>query len=121
MRVLPYCSFVPGKFKGQKLSELSDEELAEFLRWDAHMQTKTATPSFLFPAFRRRALTLASTGSPNSNWSGAETPTAQSRPSSWVRKIPMKPSQRGLSSSLSDLPHANIIQTLAATRGACNV
>jgi hypothetical protein len=36
---------VVGKFKGQKLSELSDEELAAFLRVDAQCQTAFAIPN----------------------------------------------------------------------------
>ncbi len=33
-----------GSFKGRKLSELSNEELNSFLRWDAHYQIKKAMP-----------------------------------------------------------------------------
>jgi hypothetical protein len=38
----PEPAIVAGTFKGQKLSELSDQELASFLRWDAQSQKATA-------------------------------------------------------------------------------
>src|ERR1700693_4482195 len=43
---------VAGKFKGQKLSELSDEELIYFLRCDAQSQTRATVPSFLSRSLR---------------------------------------------------------------------
>src|ERR1700693_2595746 len=43
---------VAGKFKGQKLSELSDEELIYFLRCDAQSQTRDTVPSFLSRSLR---------------------------------------------------------------------
>jgi len=36
---------VAGKFKGQKLSALSNEDLTSFLKWDAQFQTIVNTPN----------------------------------------------------------------------------
>ena|ERR1035438_3350162 len=45
----PEPAIVTGKLKGQKLSELSNEELASFLRLDAGSQTSVALPN-IFPS-----------------------------------------------------------------------
>jgi hypothetical protein len=41
---------VTGNFKGQKLSELSDQELTSFLRWDAQSQTRAVVQNILAPS-----------------------------------------------------------------------
>lgn len=50
-RAAPFCppepAIVAGRFKGQKLSELSNENLNSFLRLDARSQTSVAFPSIL--------------------------------------------------------------------------
>jgi hypothetical protein len=38
-----------GKIKGRKLSELSNEELTSFMRWDAQWQTTVALSNILLP------------------------------------------------------------------------
>src|SRR5579872_2831606 len=46
----PEPEIVIGTFKGQKLSEFSDEELTSFLRSDAQFQIRAVTPNaFAFP------------------------------------------------------------------------
>ncbi|MGA2712452.1 MAG: hypothetical protein ABSG41_05030 [Bryobacteraceae bacterium] len=46
----PEPEIVTGKFKGQKLSELSDQELTSFLRWDAQSQTRAVVPNIIAPS-----------------------------------------------------------------------
>jgi hypothetical protein len=46
----PEPAIVTGKFKGQKLSELSNEELSSFLRWDAQSQTSAVAQNVFFPS-----------------------------------------------------------------------
>jgi hypothetical protein len=43
-------AIVTGEFKGQKLRELSDEELTSFLRWDAQSQTRAVVASMFAPS-----------------------------------------------------------------------
>ena len=45
----PEPAIVTGKFRGRKLSELSNEELTSFMRWDAQCQTKVALSNIFLP------------------------------------------------------------------------
>jgi hypothetical protein len=52
----PEPAIVAGKFQGQKLSELSNEDLTYFLRSDAKSQTTVAIPNIFSAGWRRRDL-----------------------------------------------------------------